>query len=501
MPSTPPNVLLIQADQLKPQVLPGYGGTADTPHIDALCDSGVLFQNAYCNFPLCAPSRFSMLSGMLPSNIGAYDNAAEYFSQIPTIAHYLTLAGYRTCLSGKQHFVGPDMLHGFHERLVPELYPTNFSWTPSWSETRMESNNDSSGITKAGICARSVQIAHDEAVIYNATEKLHEYAQDRAQPFFLVASFTHPHEPYYCLQRNWDRYKHDDIMMPATPLQPSELRTAHTQRILKHHALLDGDISEAHVRTARHGYLANVSYFDDMVGQLLDTLQLTRLADNTVIIVTADHGDMLGEHGLWFKKHFFDHCARVPLVINAPNRFAAKQCSDSVSLLDLLPSLCEIAGIDVAEHAPEPLDGESLLPFCAGETATKHGPVFGEITSESVPAPMFMVRDGDYKLIIGGGVEPVLYDLADDPQERQNVAEDDHLIETRKRLEQLVKARWDVDALDAAIRTSQRRRRLVEAAHRAGPRPLWEYRREDAQVPWLLRGEGLYNDWAWQGID
>ncbi|MBT3769503.1 MAG: sulfatase-like hydrolase/transferase, partial [Acidiferrobacteraceae bacterium] len=163
MPHNYPNILLIQADQLKPQVLSSYGGFAVTPYLDQLADQGVVFENAYCNFPLCAPSRFAMLSGMLPSRIGAFDNGAEYLAQIPTVAHYLRLAGYRTCLSGKQHFVGPDMLHGFHERLVPELYPTDFSWTPSWDEVRMISNNNSSGVTRAGICARSVQMDHDEA--------------------------------------------------------------------------------------------------------------------------------------------------------------------------------------------------------------------------------------------------------------------------------------------------------------------------------------------------
>ena len=211
-----PNLLLIQADQMKPQVLPGHGGPADAPHLERLGEEGVLFENAYCNFPLCAPSRFSMLAGMLASRIGAYDNGAEYFAQIPTIAHYLRLAGYHTCLSGKQHFVGPDMLHGFHERLVPELYPTNFSWAPSWSEARMESNNDSTGITRAGVCARSVQMDHDEAVLYRANAKLHDHARGGGQPFFLAVSFTHPHEPYYCLRRFWDRYRHEGVPMPET---------------------------------------------------------------------------------------------------------------------------------------------------------------------------------------------------------------------------------------------------------------------------------------------
>ena len=501
MAGTLPNLLLIQADQMKPQVLPGYGGPADAPHLERLGGEGVLFENAYCNFPLCAPSRFSMLAGLLPSRIGAYDNGAEYFAQIPTIAHYLRRAGYHTCLSGKQHFVGPDMLHGFHERLVPELYPTNFSWTPSWSEARMESNNDSSGITKAGVCARSVQMDHDEAVLYRANAKLHDYARDRGRPFFLAVSFTHPHEPYYCLQRFWNRYRHEDVPMPETGLMPAPERAPHTERMLRHHALLDGGITETHVRIARHAYLANVSYVDEMVGTLLETLGLTGLADDTVIVFTADHGDMLGEHGLWFKKHFFDHCARVPLIVHAPARFAPGRRSECVSLVDLLPTLCELAGFDAGARAPEPLDGESLAPLCRDPAAARSSPVFAEITSEGVPAPMFMIREGRYKLVTGGGAPALLFDLDDDPHERRSIADRADVREIRERLEGQAAATWDTPALDAAIRLSQRRRRMVADAHRHGPAPAWEHPPSDPTAPWVLRGEGLYNDWAWQGIE
>ena len=115
-----PNLLLIQADQMKPQVLPGHGGPADAPHLERLGEEGVLFENAYCNFPLCAPSRFSMLAGMLASRIGAYDNGAEYFAQIPTIAHYLRLAGYHTCLSGTRRSWKPCSMSGPTKCCLPD---------------------------------------------------------------------------------------------------------------------------------------------------------------------------------------------------------------------------------------------------------------------------------------------------------------------------------------------------------------------------------------------
>lgn len=501
MANSTPNILLIQADQLKPQILRGYGGMADTPHLDRLCDLGVLFENAYCNFPLCAPSRFSMLAGMLPSRIDAFDNAAEYPAQIPTVAHYLRLAGYHTCLAGKQHFVGPDMLHGFHERLVPEIYPTDFSWTPSWDETGWKTENDSRSVTRSGVCVRSVQIDHDEAVLYRSKAKLHDYARGDGQPFFLVSSFTHPHEPYFCMQQYWDRYCHNDIPMPTTNLQPKTEREIHTDRVLRQHSLLDNEITEEHVRTARHSYLANVSYFDDMVGSLLDTLIQTGLSENTILLITSDHGDMLGEHGLWFKNHFFDHCARVPLIFYGPGHFSPKRCPENVSLVDLLPTICGIAGLDADQQAPQPLDGKSLLPLCSRPSGNQDRPVFAEITSECVPSPMLMVRSDKYKLIMEGQAPTLLYNLIDDPEERSNEAENPRMKKIRTRLEAHATSCWDVRALDEKVRLSQRRRHLVYAAHQKGLPPVWDHNPDDPTIPWVHRGLKLYNDWAWQGID
>ncbi len=129
-----PNFLILMADQLTARALPAYGNqVAKTPHIDRLADAGVVFDSFYCNSPLCAPSRFSSLSGRQVSAIGAYDNAAEFAAQVPTYAHYLRRAGYRTVLSGKMHYCGADQLHGFEERLTTDIYPADFGWTPDWN--------------------------------------------------------------------------------------------------------------------------------------------------------------------------------------------------------------------------------------------------------------------------------------------------------------------------------------------------------------------------------
>ena len=158
MATKAPNILFIHTDQLSAEMLGAYGNKiASTPHIDALAERGVVFDSAYCNFPLCAPSRFSMLAGQLNSKIAAYDNAAEFPSSIPTFAHYLRWMGYQTCLIGKMHFIGADQLHGFEERRTTDIYPSDFAWTGDWTDLQAKHANNATSFTEAGVCLRNVQ--------------------------------------------------------------------------------------------------------------------------------------------------------------------------------------------------------------------------------------------------------------------------------------------------------------------------------------------------------
>ena len=220
-----------------------------------------------------------------------------------------------------------------------------------------------------------------------------------------------------------------------------------------------------------------------------------------MIVVAADHGDMLGEHGLFYKKHFFEDCIRVPLIIHWPTRFAASHQSRPSSLLDLLPTLCDLAGLPLEDHAPHPLDGPSLVSACEGDTDDTAPPVYAEITSEGVPEPMFMVRNRQYKLLSGGDAPPVLFDLDNDPHERTDLASDPTHADARRELEALTQAQWDPDTLQTLVTISQRQRRLVHAAQQNGKSPNWEHQPEDATTAWLLRSPEGYNDWAWKGID
>ena len=274
-----------------------------------------------------------MMAGRLPSRIGAYDNASEFPAAVPTFAHGLRAAGYRTCLAGKMHFVGPDQLHGFEERLTTDIYPADFGWTPNWDapEERIDWwYHNMLSVKQAGVAAATNQLDFDDEVGFRAQRFLadHPRSADR-RPFFLTVSFTHPHDPYAIRQRYWDRYEEVEIDPPRVPPIPPERLDAHSRRLVRVSAMEEIEITPDDVRRARRAYYGAISYVDDWVGRLVATLGEFGLADDTVVLFTSDHGDMLGERGLWYKMCFFEWAVRVPLIVSAPRRFARRRVGDA----------------------------------------------------------------------------------------------------------------------------------------------------------------------------
>ena len=335
-----PHILVLMVDQLAASFLRPYGhSVTKTPAIDRLAEAGVVFENAYTPSPLCAPARASFMTGMLPSRTGVYDNSAEFASSIPTFAHYLRLEGYRTCLSGKMHFVGPDQLHGFEERLTTDVYPGDFGWTPDWSRPGERIDwwyHNMSSVKEAGVAEITNQLEYDDEVAFHAVRRLYDYARfEGDDPLMLCVSFTHPHDPYVARQRYWDLYADDAIDLPAAPELPYAERDPHGRRLFDDLAMGDDEVTEDDVRASRHGYYASLAYVDERIGDVLDAFQACGLAEDSIVIFTSDHGDFLGEHGLFYKMSFREHAARVPLIVHAPGRFERRRVREPVSLLDL----------------------------------------------------------------------------------------------------------------------------------------------------------------------
>jgi choline-sulfatase len=484
-----PDILFIQADQMAAAPLPVYGGSVvRAPFLQELADRGTVFDAAYCNSPICAPSRFSMMTGRLPTAIGAYDNASELPASVPTLAHALSWAGYRTILAGKMHFIGPDQLHGFQERLTTDIYPADFAWTPNWAAGPRDkpSGISMANVLQAGPCVRSLQMDYDDEVEFFALQRLYDLAREpQRPPFFMTVSFSHPHPPYTAAQAYWDRYRHEQIDMPGVPPIPVAERDLQSQWLHASHGADLQPVSEEQVRNARHAYYANISYIDDKIGRLLSTLEACGMAGDTIVVFTSDHGEMLGERGMWYKQTFFEDSARVPLIVHLPGRRDCARVPQPVSLVDLLPTLMAWAGAD-AQRWPEPMDGVSLLPLLGGAAAGgfEDRPVISEYTDMGVIAPCRMVRQGRHKYIHTHGHPPQLFDLAVDPWELTNLAGQPALAAVETRLRDAVLAAWDGDAVLRDVLASQRRRLyLQEAAKRSGHWPDWNWRatRDDSR--------------------
>ena len=469
-----PNVLLLMCDQLAAAWLPAYGhSVTHAPHLTALAREGVIFDCAYCASPLCGPSRAAMLTGRLPSATGVFDNAAEWPAAMPTVVHALRASGYATALAGKMHFVGPDQLHGYEERLTTDVYPASFDWTPDWSLApgeRLGWYHNVESLLMAGVRESAMQTDYDDEVCFHAVRKLRELARGGdGRPFFLTVSFTNPHDPWEVRGRHWDLYEGADVGRPAAGCATDPL----SERLRRMCGLGERPLAEDEERRARRAYLAAVSYADERVGEVLATLDACGLAGDTVVVFTADHGELLGEHGLWYKMSFFDPSARVPLIVRAPGG-AAGRVAAPVSHLDLAPTLAELAGAD----PPGDPHGTSLLPLLGGgEPAGRDVP--GEYLAEGVTAPAVMVRRGRHKYVRCGDDPDQLFDLAADPREIENLAGDPAHAELAASLRAASDERWDLAGIERRVVESQRRRHEVSAALAAGAHTPWDFQ------PWV----------------
>ena len=481
-----PNITVVMADQLAAAFLPAYGHpVVHAPHLTALARSGTTFASAYCASPLCAPSRSAMLAGRRASALGVYDNAAELPAAVPTIAHLLRSGGYHTVLAGKMHFVGPDQLHGFEDRLTTDVYPAGFDWTPDWrlpSGERLPWYHNMSGVLDAGVREAAMQTAYDDEVCFRAVERIRELAQrpDR-RPFFLVVSFTNPHDPWEVRARHWELYRDRPIDPPAVPPIPRSEADPHSLRLRDMSGMDEHPLTAPQVAHARRAYYAAVSSLDERVGEVLGALRQHGLDGETIVAFTADHGEMGGERGLWFKMSFHEGSARVPLLFAGPG-IAQSAVAEPVSHLDLARTLADLAGLAPGEAD---FEGRSLAAALAGG-GLEAGTVVSEYLAEGVTAPAVMLRRGRHKYIRCPGDPDLLYDVVADPHELTDLTADPAHAGALAALRADADDRWDLAALRERVLRSQAERRVVSGALGRGTYAPWDHQPYvDASRQWV----------------
>lgn len=465
--SDQPNILLVIADQLAPHLTGAYGHpVVQTPHLSELAAQGSCFDAAYSPCPVCAPARAAMMTGRYVSNIGVYDNAASFSCEEPTLAHYLTLAGYDSVLSGKMHFIGPDQLHGFQRRFTTNVYPAEFDWVPvrgvdhpSERSHALQYLGDSVHVGRW-----SDFLSGDEETHFRALEYLHAKAIARdtegdRQPFFLTVSYHHPHEPFWPPRAFWDLYEEAEIAVPEYPPGFEAGWSTLDRWLNSYHGISNapGLRDPESIRRVRRAYYALVSYVDHKLGQLLGSLEDNGFADNTVVVFTSDHGDMLCEKGMVQKRTFYESSSRVPLIVKLPGQAqAARRIALPVNLIDLLPTLLDLAGYPREDRLP--LDGFSLF------SEDRPAYTFSEYHAQGSHAPCFMLREGRFKYIYIHGHEDQLFDLDADPGEWRNLSADTAYRAQVDAMRGRILKQFDPDAIDRAVSLSVRRRWLLKDA-------------------------------------
>ena len=470
--NTRPNILFIMADQMTPFMLDVCAGVgAKMKNLKALADRGVHFTKAYTPSPICTPARSALMTGLQVSRTGCYDNGDPFPSFVPTFAHYLTNQNYDVVLSGKMHFIGPDQLHGFQRRLNTDLYPSKFIWSyPLLDENDPEAMAfDFAPQYQAqnigpGWCT---EIQYDEETHFRALEYL-RHAPDK--PFMLTVSFTSPHPPYVVPKVYWDLYKDVDLPMPHYPDTMEETYSDLDRAFLRWYGLDRNTIrAPEHLNAMRRGFCALAHYVDDKLGELIEVLEDTGLRDNTVIIFTADHGEMLGEKGLIQKRSLYDWSTRIPMVVDYPGA-QSRVVDTPVSLIDLPATIMDIAGA----KAVQALDGRSLLPAIHG-TKLEDVPIISEYHGEGIMRPCFMVRIGAWKYIYIHRSPCQLFNMDDDPGEWNNLSGQAHVANIESELNAVVTAgNFDLDYIEKDIWERLAQKEVInKAMARNGTK--WDY--------------------------
>lgn len=491
-----PNVLYIHSDQHNPLVTGCYGDNlVRTPHLDALAAAGVVLDNAYCPSPICVPSRMSSLTGRHPHENQVWTNSHGLDSSIPTLAHAMGAGGYRPVLVGRMHALGPDQLHGYADRLVGDHGP-NYPGNPGADHGELAGTTGPHRVSlrKSGHGQNAYQV-HDEDVTAAAVDFLNRTGVRRragqpAEPFSLTVGYMLPHQPFVARREDYEYY-HARIHPPRTPEPFGDHLHPHVRMWRQQCDIVE--VSAAETRRARAAYWALVARMDTMIGQILTALRANGLDRNTLIVYSSDHGEQVGEHGLWWKQTFYEDSVRVPAIVCWPGRLpAGRRCRHVVSSLDLNATMLDAMGCPALPHSR----GRTLLPLLWGDQEVIWDDVaFSEFCLDAAgaggPFPVEgvlqrMIRRGPWKLNYYHGQPCQLFNLEEDPRERRDLAGDPGCAAVCRRLQDELLEGWNPDWVRRRLAELRQDRDILTAWAR-GVHPPDQYR-------WELNPEMDYLD-------
>ena len=509
-----PNVLFIVADDLNTH-LAAYGAPVKTPNIDRLASRGVVFERAYCQYPVCNASRASFLSGRRPQTTGVLDTWTPprvKVGQVPFLPEHFKANGYYTARVGKvSHNTFEDSVKWDHSQTVPLLSPeTHAHFSELWENGEKEAykkdrifNSILSQVVRAQLrngpppkrdTALFTSWAPNKLFWYMMTDHVHEREgeadsepdhqaavqlaglidEHKDKPFFIGAGFYRPHLPWVAPKKYFDLYPLDSIKLP--PQVAKDWDDVPPVALSPIGILESNPQNEEQARKSIQAYYASVSYTDAQVGILLDALERNGLLDKTIVVLTGDHGYHLGEHNLWHKLSLFEESVRVPLIVSAPGKKKGVRSNRLVELVDIYPTLAELAGL----APPEGLEGTSLSPWLDNPDAPGKKAAYSEVLRagqagliqillesgrlhEPLPpgslskddSPGRSVRTERYRYTQWGDNETAeLYDHETDPHEFVNLIKDPSHKEVVAELKKLLEAQWKVAPADKSTAES-----------------------------------------------
>ncbi|MEM7028071.1 MAG: sulfatase-like hydrolase/transferase [Chloroflexota bacterium] len=450
---TQPNILLLFSDEHSFRCMnhvPASAGGEDvhTPNFDKLVSQGTVFNNAYCQMPLCTPSRMCLLTGREVRNAGAWDNKTVLDPSLTTMPKTFAESGYTTALIGKMHFGGNLQFHGFQHRPYGDLLGnTGHQWEPLEAEDRhgMEVRTRDSGLTEIPASKIVDEVICHETVAF-AREQRHANPD---KPWLICASFSRPHFPLNAPARHFERYWPNGITEPKVPASGDAFD--HPMSVGMRKGFMADQISYEDMMRSRAAYFACVTYMDEIIGDLLVRMEADGLLENTIIVYTTDHGEMAGEHGVWWKNGWYEACTHIPMIVSLPEQrygnMPARSVDTPVGLIDLFPTFCGLS--DVTK--PDGLDGADLTTVLQDGAEAPDRPIYCDVLTPrwGEGTEFRMIRQGQYKYVAFRDAPPLFFDLENDQAEQHNLV-DNATGEAKTMLDQLQKVAADTMDFEAA---------------------------------------------------
>ena len=448
----PKNLVIILSDEHNARFLGCRGHeVVQTPNLDRLAARGTRFDTAYCNAPICVPSRASLATGRYAHDTGFWDNAAPYDGSVPSWAHRLRDQGFGAVSVGKLHYRSTDDDNGFDPEIAPLHVAGGVGDLLGLIREDMEPRAGSFKFAQNVGAGETSYTAYDRTIVEEAKRWLAEDASAQTAPWVLFVSFVAPHFPLVAPEEFYSLY--DGIKVDPRTYTEGLGRPDHpVYRAMLHNIDFDDHFDAASREKAIRGYLGLCSFMDHNVGQVLGAIEAAGLSEDTRILYTSDHGEALGKRGFWGKSTMFEESAAVPMILAGPDVAEGRIVTSPVSLVDLFPTVLDCVG---AKTHPDDADlpGASFFDVAAGAVADRA--IFSEYHAAGSCTGTYMFRKGQFKLVYFSGYASELFDLDADPLEKRNLAQSPEHKEILRELLSGLQDILDPDATDAAAKQNQ----------------------------------------------